>query len=430
MDDPEQRAEQLEALAQTVRICTLCPLHSTRTRAVPGEGPADAPLLFIGEGPGANEDRTGRPFVGAAGQFLETLLASIGLTREDVFIANVVKCFISPRVLIYTSEGYKPIKDIRLGDLVLTHRGHFRKVVYIRPYEMLPEGSEVVRLTISPPQGGRKVRITVTPEHPFLIDGKWVAARDIEVTDRISTLGDRCEICGRLYFVRYDRYDTRTYHTCGSTCDNKRILHNPETREKIRQTMKRQYAEGLHDPTMMTVRANERTRALVAAGGEHFFVEAPVTEVEHRRTKHSFPLYNIGVEEDESYIVAGLVSHNCRPPNNRDPLPEEIAACKPYLGRQLKLLDPPLIVTLGRFAMERWLPDKRITRVHGQMFRSGQRYLVPLFHPAAALRNPEWKVELEQDFLTLPALLEEARALRAAVAEEDDESALKQQRLL
>ena len=82
----------LEDVARLVRTCTDCPLHRDRTNAVPGEGPADAEVMFIGEGPGFQEDKQGRPFVGAAGQFLEELLASIGANRRDVFIANMIKC--------------------------------------------------------------------------------------------------------------------------------------------------------------------------------------------------------------------------------------------------------------------------------------------------------------------------------------------------
>ncbi|MDQ4074824.1 MAG: uracil-DNA glycosylase [Chloroflexota bacterium] len=216
VDELERRRAQLEALEAQVRCCTRCPLSTTRIHAVPGEGPIDAAIMFIGEGPGGTEDRTGRPFVGAAGQFLEALLASIGLTREDVYIANVVKC---------------------------------------------------------------------------------------------------------------------------------------------------------------------------------------------------------------------------RPPANRDPLPNEIDACKPYLAHQLGIIDPEVIVTLGRFAMERWLPDKRITRVRGQAFRHGRRLIVPMLHPAAALHRPQWRPLIEEDFLLLPGYIDKARRMRAGedVAVEDavqqEESAM-QQRLL
>ena len=85
-------SQELESVASEVADCTACKLHLSRKLAVPGEGPADAELMFIGEGPGFHENEQGRPFVGAAGNFLEELLASIGLTREQVFITNIVKC--------------------------------------------------------------------------------------------------------------------------------------------------------------------------------------------------------------------------------------------------------------------------------------------------------------------------------------------------
>ena len=87
-----ERLEALELIANEVRDCTGCGLHEGRTRAVPGEGDPDTEVVFVGEGPGMNEDREGRPFVGRAGGLLVRLLASIGWRREDVFITNVVKC--------------------------------------------------------------------------------------------------------------------------------------------------------------------------------------------------------------------------------------------------------------------------------------------------------------------------------------------------
>jgi uracil-DNA glycosylase len=81
----------LDEIARTVHDCTRCPLFATATRGVPGEGPAQAEVMVIGEAPGANEDATGRPFVGAAGQLLTKILAAVNLRREDVFICNVMK---------------------------------------------------------------------------------------------------------------------------------------------------------------------------------------------------------------------------------------------------------------------------------------------------------------------------------------------------
>ncbi len=192
----------LEQLAAEIRACQKCPLGRSRTHAVPGEGPADAEIMFIGEAPGYYEDRQGRPFVGASGKLLEKLLAGIGMTREDVFITNVVKC---------------------------------------------------------------------------------------------------------------------------------------------------------------------------------------------------------------------------RPPANRDPLPAEIDACVPWLHRQIELIDPLLIITLGRFSMAQFFPPTaRITRVHGQPLMQEERAIIPMFHPAAALRNPNWMRDMEADFAQIPTLLEKVRAKRADRAQDNE----------
>ena len=87
----EERREQLVGLFNEVKACTKCPLHETRTRAVFGAGDANADLMFVGEAPGAEEDRQGLPFVGRAGQLLNQMLEEIGLSRQEVFIANVLK---------------------------------------------------------------------------------------------------------------------------------------------------------------------------------------------------------------------------------------------------------------------------------------------------------------------------------------------------
>ncbi|MBA4420012.1 MAG: uracil-DNA glycosylase [Anaerolinea sp.] len=167
-------------------MCTACTLHHSRKNSVPGEGPANARILFIGEGPGVNENEQGRPFVGAAGKLLEGLLEKAGLQRRDVFICNVVKC---------------------------------------------------------------------------------------------------------------------------------------------------------------------------------------------------------------------------RPPGNRDPLPDEMEACGKYLDRQIEAIHPEAIVTLGRFSMGKFMPGARISAVHGQAQTVDGRLIVAMFHPAAALHQPALKPALEQDFAGLPRLL-------------------------
>lgn len=183
--------EILAQIATEVSACTRCVLHYSRKNAVPGEGPANAEIMLIGEGPGFYENEQGRPFVGAAGQFLEELLAQAGLKRSQVWIGNVVKC---------------------------------------------------------------------------------------------------------------------------------------------------------------------------------------------------------------------------RPPGNRDPLPEELAACSEYLERQIAAIRPKIIITLGRYSMTRFLPGAKISIVHGQMRRVGEYFVIAMFHPAAALHQASLKPAIIQDFARLPQLLEQARA--------------------
>ncbi len=209
--DFEAISAALAEIAEEVNRCTACELHKGRTRAVPGEGPVAAEIMFIGEAPGRNEDQQGRPFVGPAGKLLEELLDEIGLTRHDVWIGNVVKC---------------------------------------------------------------------------------------------------------------------------------------------------------------------------------------------------------------------------RPPDNRDPRPEEIAACAGYLERQIALLDPKVIATLGRYSMEKFFPGARITKVHGQARREGRRVLIPLYHPAYILRNIAAMPDAVRDMRKIPRLLarleevlKEEAAVEGPAQEQDREDA-------
>ncbi len=117
---------------------------------------------------------------------------------------------------------------------------------------------------------------------------------------------------------------------------------------------------------------------------------------------------SIGLTREDVYI-ANVVK--CRPPNNRDPLPEEIKTCWPYLENQVKLIRPKLIVTLGRHSMGRFLPGLKISQVHGQpkmanngIWQQKQVYL-PLYHPAVALYDPRKKDTLFEDFKKIPLIL-------------------------
>ncbi len=182
--------DTLEKIASQIRNCTECKLHLSRKNAVPGEGPAEAELMFIGEAPGFHENEQGRPFVGAAGKFLDELLLSIGLDRNRVFIGNVIKC---------------------------------------------------------------------------------------------------------------------------------------------------------------------------------------------------------------------------RPPGNRDPQADEMEACEKFLARQIEIINPKVIITLGRFSMARYIPNVRISDVHGQARWVNGRLVVAMYHPAAALHQPSLRSVVAQDFSKLPGYVEQAQ---------------------
>jgi uracil-DNA glycosylase len=109
----------------------------------------------------------------------------------------------------------------------------------------------------------------------------------------------------------------------------------------------------------------------------------------------------------EHVFIANVVK--CRPPGNRDPEPDEISTCRPYLDRQEAALDPAVIVTLGRHSLRRYLPDARIGEVHGRLRRSGGRFVFPMYHPAAALHQSSLRETLFADIRGLPAALLAAR---------------------
>ena len=98
----------------------------------------------------------------------------------------------------------------------------------------------------------------------------------------------------------------------------------------------------------------------------------------------------------------------CRPPSNRDPRPEEIEACAPYLDKQVGLIGPEVIVTLGRHSMAKYFPGKSISQVHGTTKRANGVIYYALYHPAAALRQEKLRRALEDDFLKLPGVMAEA----------------------
>ena len=116
-------------------------------------------------------------------------------------------------------------------------------------------------------------------------------------------------------------------------------------------------------------------------------------------------LDSIGMKREDVFITNVV---KCRPPGNRDPAPEELKACKPYLDQQIQIINPSVIVTLGRFSMARFIPQAKISEIHGQPIRVKGLLVVPFFHPAAALHRPSLRSVVEEDFAKLPALIEGA----------------------
>ena len=146
MDDAPARAAQLaDYHAREVVDCVRCPLHQTRTQVVLGSGDPDADLMFVGEAPGYHEDRLGVPFVGQAGKLLDTLLAGIGLTRDDVFVANVLKC-------------RPPGNRDPLAAEIEACEGHlFRQVGIIQPKLICTLGNFATKLISGRPDGISRV---------------------------------------------------------------------------------------------------------------------------------------------------------------------------------------------------------------------------------------------------------------------------------
>ena len=108
-------------------------------------------------------------------------------------------------------------------------------------------------------------------------------------------------------------------------------------------------------------------------------------------------------------------THTC-PPGNRDPEPDEVAECLPYLLAQIELIDPRVIVTLGRHSMLRFYPQGKISNDHGRIINLGKRVLLPVYHPAAALRNPRLNETLRQDMRRIPEAVRESLLLRTSAA--------------
>jgi uracil-DNA glycosylase family 4 len=544
----DERREELKAVWRESQACTRCPqLAATRQTVVFGAGNADAELMFVGEAPGANEDKQGLPFVGQAGRLLDTLLGEIGLSRPEVFVVNTLKC-LRYDAMVQLGDGSWE----RIGRLVRT--GYAGTVMSVdADGSLVPrrvigwhatpvENRSVYRLTHRNAKrvGAGKVSIKLTGDHPVLTERGYVPAADLTSADRVATgqglsplawdvvcgslLGDssisakssavtmshsarqagyacfKADLLGELtpsVDVRAvaavaggdPRYDVVHVRTLASRA--LRVLRadfyrphkvvpewiadelNPRMLAfwfmddgycRIRGGGRRPLAEiatnafsdgdlqvllrGLQRlgipakasrnrlyfdvaatrslseciapfvPPVMRYKLVPEVAAAVPFAPDGFVREAPrvvydTVEVEDvtDRPRADRTFFCIDVEETHNFVTTAGVVHNCRPPGNRDPLPAEIDACQDYLFRQLELIAPRVVCTLGNFATKllRADPGTGITRLHGreEVRQLGPRVvrLYPLFHPAAALYTPSMLETLRTDFARIPELL-------------------------
>ena len=129
-------------------------------------------------------------------------------------------------------------------------------------------------------------------------------------------------------------------------------------------------------------------------------------------------LESIGLRREDVYICNVI---KCRPPGNRDPSPENIEACKKFLDRQVEIISPRMIVTLGRISMERYFPGAKISQIHGQPRKIGGIIHYPMYHPAAALHQPKWRQVVKDDMSRIPQLLAQSDSIAEVDLPQDAE---------
>ncbi|MGI8778224.1 MAG: uracil-DNA glycosylase family protein [Acidimicrobiales bacterium] len=348
----------MPSLAEVEReasLCTRCTLAGGRTQVVFGVGDPEADLMFVGEGPGAQEDLQGEPFVGRSGQLLDRLVfEEMGLTRDRFYIANAVKCL-------------RHNAMVQLGDRSWERIGHLVRSKYNGTVMSVNDKGHLVPGRVSgwhtSPLGGRRlfdmtsrsgkwagtwqVGVQLTGDHPVLTETGYVPVEELEPGARVATGQGLSAVA------------------------------SPGPPEVI-------YDEVIYDEVILREVTDD--------------VRSDTT------------FFCIDVDETHNFVTAGGVVHNCRPPGNRDPQPAEIATCRPWLESQIELIDPRVVVTLGNFATKLLLDTTEgITRMRGRAYPFRNGMVVPTFHPAAALRSGAVTVaNMRADLVRAKQLLEGA----------------------
>ncbi len=179
--------------------------------------------------------------------------------------------------------------------------------------------------------------------------------------------------------------------------------------EQIRVCTRCDLYKGTHNPVPGA--GNIRAEIMFIGEGPGYYEDQQGLPFVGRSGDYLNYLLNLIDIKREDVFITNVVKH--RPPENRDPTPDEIIACKPYLDEQIRLIDPLVIATLGRFSMARYFPNGKITQIHGQpKYEEGRAYY-PLFHPAAVLRNPGLRRAMEDDIKRLLEVIEKVKAMRA-----------------
>jgi uracil-DNA glycosylase family 4 len=399
----EEATGDLEQVAAEASTCVRCRLHESRTQVVFGQGSPTADLMFVGEAPGFHEDRKGYPFVGPSGQLLNRLLSEIGLRREDVYICNVVKCLAYDATVQLADGSWEPIGRLvrsRYGGAVMSVDDDGLLVARrVTGWHESPLGGRRVfslgyRSTMPAAAGGPGVG-----RGPGVAGGAGVA---------VQLTGDH-EVLTEHGFVPVQELRPGALIATGQAASKA-----PAMAGAVAGAM-----AGAVAGAMGGVTPDVAPRAGAAQGrppvpSQVGYELAEVEEITDRY-RDGETVFCIDVEATHNFVTSGGVVHNCRPPANRDPRPDEIETCRLWLDAQLRLIDPKVVVTLGNFASKTLLGTTTgITRLRGRTYEFEGRVLLPTFHPSAALRaDTSGRTEnrtlngMREDFQALARLLAE-----------------------